>query len=83
MAADSYSEVGICLRPDRKINIEEPNCHTPIRMMTDRAVPGLPTREYCCSMPNTFSRLMTTPSLPKICFHTTETAMLPPMMEGT
>ena len=52
-------------------------------MMTDRAVPGLPTREYCCSMPNTFSRLMTTPSLPKICFHTTETAMLPPMMEGT
>lgn len=82
MEADSYRDWGICLRPDKKTSIQEPNCHTPIRMMTNRAVSGLPSRENFCSMPKTSSKLIRTPLLPKICFQTTETAMEPPTMEG-
>ena len=80
--ADSYREMGICFRPERNTSIQEPNCHTPISTMTSRAVLGLPSREYFCSMPRADSRLMNTPLLPNTCFHTTETAMEPPTMEG-
>ena len=80
--ADSYREFGICFSPERNTSIQEPNCHTPIRTMTNRAVLGLPSRENFCSMPMADSRLIRTPLLPKICFQTTETAIEPPTMDG-
>ena len=82
MAADSYREFGICFRPERKISMQEPNCHTPISTMTNSAVLGLPSRDIFCSMPIAPSSVIKTPLLQKICFQTTATAIEPPTMDG-
>ena len=62
--------------------MEEPNCQTPIRIMTYSAVLGFPMSDVFCVIPKTPSSVMITPLFPKICFHTTDTAILPPIMEG-
>ena len=63
--------------------MEEPNCHTPMITMTSRAVLGFPKRDIFCWIPKSSRRDITTPLLPKSCFQTMDTAMLPPMIEGT
>ncbi|MNY44164.1 hypothetical protein D3C86_1791690 [compost metagenome] len=77
----SYSSDGICFNPARKITIDEPNCHATRIINVPRAVPGL-LIQLIPSTPKMLKNLLMKPSIPKMFFHRTATAILLPMREG-
>ena len=49
--AASYNDCGICFNEDKKISMEEPNCHTARIISTQIAVFVLPSQDMVQLMP--------------------------------
>ena len=76
------SSLEICFKADRKISMEEPNCHTASRISTQIAVLVSPSQAKVVSMPTIPSSRFITPSVANILFHRMATATDPPIMDG-
>ena len=50
--ADSYNDIGICLSPDKKFSIDDPNCHTDKIIKVQIAVSVLPIQDLSRLVPN-------------------------------
>ena len=65
----------------KKINMEEPNCHTDKKMSIHNAAVGLPNH-LTIGIPRESRRILTIPKSPKTLRHIIATATLPPISEG-
>ena len=82
ISAASYRDAGICFKAERKINMEEPNCHTTRKISTQIAVLVSPSQDFSQGIPTACSNRLITPSMANILFHNTATATDPPITEG-